>query len=111
MFNFLSKIQSKFLFRSKKEHNIYSESMVSKPVISLLHNLEITSLFSFNNQKNLESPSLMIYKASLKSLVSIYTRIFAVLFYVFFSLNGLLCQDFLNSFVYHTYLWVLLLNL
>lgn len=64
---------------------------------ALAHNLEIISNFNINNLKNLESPSLMIYKATYKSLLSIYTRIFAVLFYLFFTLNGLVGQDFFSS--------------
>jgi len=93
----LFKFKPKFISFLQKERSVHSEVPQIKSTVSLSHYLEINSLFKDNNQKNLESPSLMIYKASYKSLISIFTRIFAVLFYLCFSLNGFLCQDFLSS--------------
>jgi len=93
----LFQFKPKFISFLQKERFVHSEVPQIKSTVSLSHHLEINSLFKDNNQKNLESPSLMIYKASYKSLISIFTRIFAVLFYLCFSLNGFLSQDFLSS--------------
>jgi len=83
---------TKFLTSNHNKSEFYEEC-----------HIECSNEFKFDNktyEKNLETPSLLIYKASRYSMISIYTRIFSVLLCFILTFNVSLNELLVNT-IFH----------